>query len=340
MAAQWLLLTALHVVPLAVLGALIEPARFWLLLPAAVLAVAGATATVLFPCGGSVRTAGRSPTRRCTSAPGSSGRSGGSPRCPGSRPWTPCAARWNSSSGSPPSQSPTLSAKGAVGSRAGPRAGRRPRRAAHPDHPRHPRRRHAEHRRPARRLAPPRSPYGPGHRPRRGGGCRGRSHPVTLGLARWSSLPVAVLQVLAGALLVIGVAAGADRVRWHRTRYRVGQERVDTPHRPPPRQAPLLARSRIRTVDLTAKPDAPPPRSGHRQDRHRRDRAPSPPSYWTLSPGPRANDCASSPGARRHRIARRPPRGRTGRPGPPLDPVTLPVSFCAPPCSAGAAAGP
>ncbi|SCE41024.1 hypothetical protein GA0115253_1049811, partial [Streptomyces sp. Termitarium-T10T-6] len=31
---QWLLLTALHVVPLAVLGALIEPARFWLLLPA------------------------------------------------------------------------------------------------------------------------------------------------------------------------------------------------------------------------------------------------------------------------------------------------------------------
>ncbi|MEU6630082.1 PH domain-containing protein [Streptomyces parvus] len=46
---QWLLLTALPVVPLAVLGALIEPARFWLLLPAAVLAVAGAAATVLFP---------------------------------------------------------------------------------------------------------------------------------------------------------------------------------------------------------------------------------------------------------------------------------------------------
>ncbi|EFE73684.1 PH domain-containing protein [Streptomyces filamentosus] len=46
---QWLLLTALHVVPLAVLGALIAPARFWLLLPAAVLAVAGAAAAVLFP---------------------------------------------------------------------------------------------------------------------------------------------------------------------------------------------------------------------------------------------------------------------------------------------------
>ncbi|WP_032761455.1 PH domain-containing protein [Streptomyces sp. CNS654] len=46
---QWLLLTAVPVVPLAVLGALIAPARFWLLLPAAVLAVAGAAATVLFP---------------------------------------------------------------------------------------------------------------------------------------------------------------------------------------------------------------------------------------------------------------------------------------------------
>lgn len=47
--AQWLLLTAVPVVPLAVLGALIGPARFWLLLPAAVLAAAGTAAAVLFP---------------------------------------------------------------------------------------------------------------------------------------------------------------------------------------------------------------------------------------------------------------------------------------------------
>ncbi|MFJ6807014.1 PH domain-containing protein [Streptomyces anulatus] len=47
--AQWLLLTAVPVVPLVVLGALIEPARFWLLLPAAVLAAAGTGAAVLFP---------------------------------------------------------------------------------------------------------------------------------------------------------------------------------------------------------------------------------------------------------------------------------------------------
>ncbi|MFF8552335.1 PH domain-containing protein [Streptomyces sp. NPDC015501] len=46
---QWLLLTAAPVVPLAVLGTLIGPARFWLLLPAAVLAAAGTAAAVLLP---------------------------------------------------------------------------------------------------------------------------------------------------------------------------------------------------------------------------------------------------------------------------------------------------
>ncbi|WP_228993134.1 PH domain-containing protein [Streptomyces sp. DH8] len=46
---QWLLLTAAPVVPLAVLGTLIEPARFWLLLPAAVLAAAGTAAAALLP---------------------------------------------------------------------------------------------------------------------------------------------------------------------------------------------------------------------------------------------------------------------------------------------------
>ncbi|MET8497451.1 PH domain-containing protein [Streptomyces microflavus] len=46
---QWLLMTAAPVVPLAVLGGLIEPARLWLLLPAAVLAAAGVAAAVLLP---------------------------------------------------------------------------------------------------------------------------------------------------------------------------------------------------------------------------------------------------------------------------------------------------
>ncbi|MER5497342.1 MULTISPECIES: PH domain-containing protein [unclassified Streptomyces] len=46
---QWLLLTAAPVVVLVVLGVLIEPARFWLLLPAAVLAVLGTGCALLLP---------------------------------------------------------------------------------------------------------------------------------------------------------------------------------------------------------------------------------------------------------------------------------------------------
>ncbi|MGC5346732.1 PH domain-containing protein [Streptomyces sp. DT24] len=47
--AQWLLPTAAPVVVLAVLGALLAPARLWLLPPAAVLAVLGAACAALFP---------------------------------------------------------------------------------------------------------------------------------------------------------------------------------------------------------------------------------------------------------------------------------------------------
>ncbi|UCA49786.1 PH domain-containing protein [Streptomyces sp. WA6-1-16] len=48
------------------------------------------------------------------------------------------------------------------------------------------------------------------------------------------------------------VAAGADRVRWHRTRYRIGTERVDLHTGLLLVKRRSLARSRIRTVDLTA----------------------------------------------------------------------------------------
>ncbi|AWL89057.1 hypothetical protein AMK14_11455 [Streptomyces sp. TSRI0445] len=82
----------------------------------------------------------------------------------------------------------------------------------------------------------------------------GAAVPLTLGLTRWFSLTVAVLQVLAGAVLVIGVAAGADRVRWHRTRYRIGQEHVDLHTGLLLVKRRSLARDRIRTVDLTANP--------------------------------------------------------------------------------------
>ncbi|WP_103535512.1 PH domain-containing protein [Streptomyces sp. SM11] len=80
----------------------------------------------------------------------------------------------------------------------------------------------------------------------------GAAIPVTLGLTRWFGLPAAVLQVLAGAVLVIGAAAGVDRVRWHRTRYRVGEERVDLHTGLLLVKRRSLARTRIRTVDLTA----------------------------------------------------------------------------------------
>ncbi|MFI6643607.1 PH domain-containing protein [Streptomyces sp. NPDC050504] len=46
---QWLLVTAPPVVVLAVLGALIEPARTWLLLPAAALAAVGLACAALLP---------------------------------------------------------------------------------------------------------------------------------------------------------------------------------------------------------------------------------------------------------------------------------------------------
>lgn len=47
--AQWLLLTLAPVAVLAVLGALIAPARTWLLVPAAVLAVLGLVCAVVMP---------------------------------------------------------------------------------------------------------------------------------------------------------------------------------------------------------------------------------------------------------------------------------------------------
>ncbi|MER7698327.1 MULTISPECIES: PH domain-containing protein [unclassified Streptomyces] len=80
----------------------------------------------------------------------------------------------------------------------------------------------------------------------------GAAIPVTLGLTRWLGLPAAVLWVLAAATLVIGTAAGADRVRWHRTRYRIGEERVDLHTGLLLVKRRSLARTRIRTVDLTA----------------------------------------------------------------------------------------
>ncbi|MEK8142617.1 PH domain-containing protein [Streptomyces sp. M10(2022)] len=58
--------------------------------------------------------------------------------------------------------------------------------------------------------------------------------------------------MLAGAVLLIGVAAAGDYVRWRRTRYRIGVERVDLHTGLLLVKRRSLARTRIRSVDLTA----------------------------------------------------------------------------------------
>ncbi|MYR37079.1 PH domain-containing protein [Streptomyces sp. SID4944] len=80
----------------------------------------------------------------------------------------------------------------------------------------------------------------------------GAALPAALGLSRWLGLPGAAFAVAGAGLLIVAVAAGADRVRWHRTRYRIGEEHVDLHTGLLLVKRRSLARSRIRTVDLTA----------------------------------------------------------------------------------------
>ncbi|MFJ6698513.1 PH domain-containing protein [Streptomyces sp. NPDC091272] len=60
--------------------------------------------------------------------------------------------------------------------------------------------------------------------------------------------------VLAGAVVVIGGSAGAEYVRWRRTRYRIGPERAELHTGLLLVKRRSLARERIRSVDLTAHP--------------------------------------------------------------------------------------
>ncbi|MCX4968646.1 PH domain-containing protein [Streptomyces sp. NBC_00654] len=80
----------------------------------------------------------------------------------------------------------------------------------------------------------------------------GAAVPTTLGLAGRLGTGPAVLWVLAGAALLIGCAAAGDHIRWRRTRYRVGPERVDLHTGLLLVKKRSLARERIRSVDLTA----------------------------------------------------------------------------------------
>lgn len=82
----------------------------------------------------------------------------------------------------------------------------------------------------------------------------GAAVPTTLGLAGRFGFVAAVAWVLGGALLLIGCAAGADHVRWRRTRYRVGADRVELHTGLLLLKKRSLDRTRIRGVDLSAHP--------------------------------------------------------------------------------------
>ncbi|MCT2543502.1 PH domain-containing protein [Streptomyces atratus] len=80
----------------------------------------------------------------------------------------------------------------------------------------------------------------------------GAAVPTTLGLSGRFGFGTAVAWVLAGAALLIGSAAAGDYVRWRRTRYRIGTERVELHTGLLLVKKRSLARERIRSVDLTA----------------------------------------------------------------------------------------
>lgn len=75
-------------------------------------------------------------------------------------------------------------------------------------------------------------------------GMRGEGHPL------WQ---VALL-VAGGALVLIGIAALGDRLRWRYTRFRVTDERVELRFAWVVHRMRSIPRDRIRTVDLTANP--------------------------------------------------------------------------------------
>ncbi|MFJ7197196.1 MULTISPECIES: PH domain-containing protein [unclassified Streptomyces] len=82
----------------------------------------------------------------------------------------------------------------------------------------------------------------------------GAAVPTTLGLSGRLGLRPAIAWVVAGATLLIGSAAAGDLVRWRRTRYRVGADRVELHTGLFLVKKRSLARERIRSVDVTAHP--------------------------------------------------------------------------------------
>ncbi|MFE4455134.1 PH domain-containing protein [Streptomyces sp. NPDC056796] len=82
----------------------------------------------------------------------------------------------------------------------------------------------------------------------------GAAVPVTVALSGRLGYAGAIARVVAGAALLIGCTAAGDYIRWRRTRYRAGPERVDLHTGLLLVKRRSLARERIRSVDLTAHP--------------------------------------------------------------------------------------
>ncbi|MFC5800601.1 PH domain-containing protein [Streptomyces formicae] len=80
----------------------------------------------------------------------------------------------------------------------------------------------------------------------------GAALPTLLGLAGGMPWWQALAWVAAGSVLLVAAGVGADYVRWRRTRYRIGPERVELHTGLLLVKRRSLARERIRTVDLTA----------------------------------------------------------------------------------------
>lgn len=82
----------------------------------------------------------------------------------------------------------------------------------------------------------------------------GAGVPTGIGIASGSSVGTALLWVVPAALVLIGAGSAADYVRWRRTRYRIGEERVELRSGLLLRQHRSLHRDRVRSVDVTANP--------------------------------------------------------------------------------------
>lgn len=82
----------------------------------------------------------------------------------------------------------------------------------------------------------------------------GMSVPFVVGFASAAGLGLMLLIAFGGVVVLTGVAAAVDLMRWRHTTYRVTGERVEVRHAWVLHKLRSVPRDRVRTVDLTANP--------------------------------------------------------------------------------------